>query len=194
MKNYFYINVILALLIFCIYQQSQLKKVKADREIYRSNTEILMSDVTKYRTKDSLSVISVSQLELKLSEYKKYRDNDLKLIESLKVDKNRLSKIVALQTETIYPVHGTFKDSITKDNSLKCITINDKWFDLNGCADENFKFSGRFVSRDSLLYVEHVIPKRFWFIKWGCRERRQEIVSRNPHTKIINAEYMTIRK
>jgi hypothetical protein len=65
---------------------------------------------------------------------------------------------------------------------------------MNGCIGADAKFAGRFESRDSLLYVEHVVPKRFWFIRWGVKERRQEIVSRNPHTKIIGAEFVTIRK
>ena len=55
------------------------------------------------------------------------------------------------------------------------------------------KFVGQFVSRDSLLYVEHIRPKRFLFFKWGIKERKQEIVSRNPHTIIMNAEFITIR-
>ena len=84
-------------------------------------------------------------------------------------------------------------DSIYKD-TIKCISITDKWFYMNGCIEVNSKFTGKFVNRDSLVYVEHIIPKRFWFIKWGCRERRQEIVSRNPYTIITGAEYITIRK
>jgi hypothetical protein len=55
-------------------------------------------------------------------------------------------------------------------------------------------WTGRFESRDSLLYVEHVVPKRFWFIRWGVKERRQEIVSRNPHVRIVGAEFVTVRR
>jgi hypothetical protein len=79
-------------------------------------------------------------------------------------------------------------------DTLKCISIHEKWFDLTGCIDAKSKFAGRFESRDSLLYVEHVVPKRFWFIRWGVKERRQEIVSKNPHTRITGAEFVTIRK
>jgi hypothetical protein len=51
-----------------------------------------------------------------------------------------------------------------------------------------------FETRDSLLYVEYIVPRRFWFIKWGVKERRQEIVSRNPYTRIMGAEFVVIRK
>lgn len=28
------------------------------------------------------------------------------------------------------------------------------------------------------------VPRRLWFIRWGTKELRQEIVSSNPHTRI----------
>jgi len=49
-------------------------------------------------------------------------------------------------------------------------------------------------NREKLKYVEHIISKRLWFIKWGTKERRQEILSLNPDTEITGAEYVTIRK
>jgi hypothetical protein len=79
-------------------------------------------------------------------------------------------------------------------DTLRCIEIINKWFNLSGCIDANSKFAGRFENRDSLLYVEHIIPKKFLFIKWGIKERRQEIVFQNPHTKIMGLEYITVRK
>jgi len=180
---------------------SELKKTKADRDVYKQNTDVLLQENKEYMTKDSLHVISVGQLELKLSEYKKYRADDSKLIEGLEVDKKRLESITTAQTKTIYDLKGTVRDSIVyRDNyiidTLKCIAIADKWFNLNGCSNRKNEFSGTFENRDSLVYVEHVIPKRFlgFLWKYGVKERRQEILSKNPHTKIIGAEYITIRK
>ena len=37
------------------------------------------------------------------------------------------------------------------------------------------------------------MPRRFLFIRWGTKAVRQEILSRNPHTKIVYAEYVKIR-
>jgi len=129
----------------------------------------------------------------------KYRSDEMRLIESLKIDKKRLKQITTAQTQTIYDLSANVHDSIVyRDNfiidTLHCINIADKWFDLSGCINRESKFEGRFENRDSLLYVEHIIPKRFLFIKWGVKERRQEIVSRNPHTRITGAEFITIRK
>ena len=198
MKKYIYICLIIAGLISAvIWQQERIKVIKSDRDSYRQTSYTLLGDIDSYRTKDSLSAVSVGEMQLKFSELNKYRSDDMKLIETLQVDKKRLQQITTAQTRTIYNLHAPVVDSIFIDHfivdTLRCITIRDKWFDLAGCIDANSKFAGRFENRDSLLYVEHIIPKKFWFIKWGCKERRQEIVSRNPHTLITGAEYITVR-
>lgn len=178
---------------------NRLKKEKAEKELYQKNTAVLMAKVEAYKANDSLNVVSIGRLELKLSEYKKYRAEDLELISSLKVDKKRLEQITTAQTQTIYELKGSVRDSIVYvDNyivdTLRCLDIANKWFDLHGCINKKKEFSGTFENRDSLVYVEHVVPKKFLFIKWGVKERKQEILSKNPNTKIVNAEYISIRK
>lgn len=201
MKNKIIITLVLAVM-GCIsimaYLETKLQATKEDRDKYKQNTYTLLNDVQEYQTKDSLNVASVGILELKLSEYKKYRADDLSLINSLKVDKKRLEQITTTQTQTIYELKGSVRDSIVyRDNfivdTLKCIVIHNKWFDLTGCSNRNNDFQGTFENRDSLIYIEHIVPKRFLFFKWGVKERKQEILSKNPNTKIINAEYISIR-
>ena len=200
MKTYIYFGLVIAgLILAVIWQQERIKVIKNERNLYRQNVYNLLEDIDRYQTKDSLNAVSIGQLELKLAEVNRYRVDDMKLIETLNVDKKRLQQITTAQTQTVYELNVNFVDSIIyRDkyitDTLRCMNIKDKWFDLNGCIDANSKFAGRFANRDSLLYVEHIIPKRFWFIKWGCKERRQEIVSRNPHTTITGAEYITVRK
>lgn len=201
MKNKIIITLVLAVM-GCIsimaYLDTKLQATKEDRDKYKQNTYTLLNNVQEYQTKDSLNVVSVGILELKLSEYKNYRADDLSLINSLKVDKKRLEQITTTQTQTIYELKGSVRDSIVyRDNfivdTLKCIVIHNKWFDLTGCSNRNNDFQGTFENRDSLIYIEHIVPKRFLFFKWGVKKRKQEILSKNPNTKIINAEYISIR-
>jgi hypothetical protein len=180
------------------WQQERINVISKERDSYKQNTYGLLGKIEQYQTKENLNVASISQLELKLSELSRFRLEDIKLIETLKVDKKRLQQITTAQTQTIYELSATVRDSfIYVDNylidTLHCINIAEEWFNLHGCIDVNNKFAGRFESRDSLLYVEHIVPKKFLFFKWGVKERRQEIVSRNPHTKIIGAEFISIK-
>lgn len=203
MKKYLFIAIAFVLLLAIIGGQAgTLKKVKADRDVYRSNTETLLGENEHYKTRDSLNVISARGLELKFSEFERFRADDAALISTLRADKNRLERITTAQLQTIYELRGTVRDSLViRDNyivdTFRCIDIADKWFDLHGCSNRAGEFSGTFESRDSLLYVEHVIPKRFLGFLWKTKRvkgRRQELVSRNPNTTILDAEFITIRK
>lgn len=92
MKKY----IILAAIIMAVaaafwFQQKRINNLTVERDKYRSNTETLLQDVRTYQTKDSLNAAKVGNLELKLSEYKKYRADDAALIKSLQT-KNRVAK------------------------------------------------------------------------------------------------------
>ena len=76
----------------------RIKKLEVERDKYRTNTETLLSDVKQYQTNDSLNAATVGVLELKLSEYKKYRADDLALIKTLETDKRKLQAVTTTQT------------------------------------------------------------------------------------------------
>lgn len=203
----FKIYVSLGLVVFLLYLigsnqllRSNLVKEKEDKELYRDNSYILLDSVRTYKAKDSLNAISIGQIQLKLTEYKKYRVDDLKLIESLNVDKKKLQSVTTAQTKTIADLKGTVRDSLVyRDNyivdTLKCVTIHKKWFDMVGCFNRENEFVGQFENRDSLTIVNHVKQKRFLGILWyyGKKGNRVDAVSKNPNTTIENIEYIEIR-
>ena len=53
---------------------------------------------------------------------------------------------------------------------------------------------GRIRSVDTLRQVVHRVPRRFLFIRWGTKALRQQIVSSNPHTRIVYTEYVRIER
>lgn len=199
MKKYAITGIIIAsLLSVILIQKTALTRAKNERNTYKNNTYALMSETQHYKTRDSLNAVSVSELSLKLSEFRQFRQEDAALIATLKVDKKRLESITTAQTQTIYDLRGKVKDSIvyvSKDvtDTLQCLKIANAWFDLDGCTNKDKEFSGSLITRDSLLYVEHIEPRRFLFFRFGVRNRKQEIISRNPHTVILDASFVTIR-
>lgn len=180
--------------------KSKLERANIEKEYYYSNTNSLLFDIEKYKTDDSLNAVKIGSLQLTISEYKKYRGDDLKLIESLKVDKKKLQSVTTAQTKTILKLKGSVRDSIVyRDNyivdSLKCITIREKWFDMIGCFNRKNEFEGSFENRDSLVIVNHVKQKRFLGFLWyyGEKENRVDAVSKNPNTTIEGLEYIEFR-
>lgn len=183
-------------------QQSRIKRLTAERDKYRSNAETLLQDVRTYQTKDSLNAAKVGNLELKLSEYKKYRADDAALIKSLQTKSRDLQRVTTAQMETINELRANVRDSIvylpgdTVTTVLRCIEYSDKWVDLDGCIINN-TFSGKIITRDSLLITESVQYKRWLGFLWKTKRiknREFDIVSKNPNSKITGFEVITIEK
>lgn len=184
-------------------QRSRINQLTGERDKYRTNTETLLQDVSRYQTKDSLNAAKVGVLELKLSEFERYRASDAELIKTLQTKNRELEAVTTAQMETITQLRGTVRDSIvylpgdTTTTILKCVDISDQWFSLNGCTAPDGTFSGTFVNRDSILIVATVQYKRFLNFLWKTnkvKNREIDIISKNPHTKIIGVEYIEIEK
>lgn len=184
-------------------QQSRIKRLTDERDKYRSNTETLLQDVKTYQTKDSLNAIKVGNLELSLAEYKKYRADDLALIKTLQTKNRDLERVTATQMETINELRATVRDSVvylpgdTVTTVLRCVDIVEPYFELHGCATPDGQFTGTHINRDSLLIVETVQYKRWLGFLWKTKKiknREIDVVSKNPATKILGVEFVTIEK
>lgn len=203
MKKY----IILAAIIMAVaaafwVQQSRIKRLTAERDKYRNNTETLLQDVRTYQTKDSLNAAKVGNLMLKASEYEKFRADDLALIKTLQTKNRDLERVTTTQMETINELRANVRDSIvylpgdTVTTVVRCIEYSDKWVDFDGCIINN-TFSGKIITRDSLLIAETVQYKRFWGFLWKTKKvknREIDVVSKNPATRILGVEFVTIEK
>lgn len=184
-------------------QHVKIKRLTEERDRYRSNTEILLQDVRTYQTKDSLNAIKVGNLELSLAEYKKYRADDLALIKTLQTKNRELERVTTTQMETINELRATVRDSVvylpgdTVTTVLRCVDIVEPYFELHGCATPDGQFTGTHINRDSLLIAETVQYKRFWGFLWKTKKiknREIDVVSKNPATRILGVEFVTIEK
>lgn len=183
-------------------QRTKIEKLTDERNRYRGNTETLLQDVETYKTKDSLNAAKVGVLELKLSEFERYRASDAELIKTLQTKNRELERVTTTQMETINELRATVRDSIvylpgdTVTTVVRCIEYSDKWVDFDGCIINN-TFSGKIITRDSLLITETVQYKRWLGFLWKTKRiknREFDIVSKNPHTKITGFEVITIEK
>lgn len=184
-------------------QRSRINTLTGERDKYRTNTETLLQDVSRYQTKDSLNAAKVGVLELKLSEFEKYRASDAELIKTLQTKNRDLERVTTTQMETINELRATVRDSVvylpgdTVTTILRCVDIVEPYFELHGCATPDGQFTGTHINRDSLLIVETVQYKRFWGFLWKTKKiknREIDVVSKNPATKILGVEFVTIEK
>lgn len=184
-------------------QRSRINQLTGERDKYRTNTETLLQEVSRYQTKDSLNAAKVGVLELKLSEFEKYRASDAELIKTLQTKNRELERVTTTQMETINELRATVRDSVvylpgdTVTTVLRCVDIVEPYFELHGCATPDGQFTGTHINRDSLLIVETVQYKRWLGFLWKTKKiknRQIDVVSKNPATKILGVEFVTIEK
>lgn len=189
-----------AALLLSAVQCGRIRSLRGERDRYRNNTETLLSDVEKYRVRDSLSAARVQALELTAKEYERFRAEDAALIKDLRLRNKDLAAVNKTQLETIIELRSAPKDTVIIRDSIQipavAVHCGDAWFDFDGLltADE---FTGKLEHRDSLYLVETVQHKRFLGFLWRTnkiKNRQLDCVSKSPHNSIKGLEYIVIEK
>lgn len=200
MRRRLILAAVMAAMLFAIVLQGvSIGRLKDERNRYRENTKSLLVDVNTYKVRDSLNATKAHDLSLELSELKKYRKADSKLIADMGVKLRNLQSLASMGTETRTEfVTRVVRDTIIKvvgdTNTAALIDYEDKWLTFKGRL-ENGQFRGNIISRDSLLLTENVKYKRFWFWRTKrVKSRDFRVVSKNPHTKIVDCEHIIIKE
>lgn len=193
--------------ILCLLQNEKIQQLRSENDVYRANEKTLLSRVETYITRDSLNAATVDALTLQLSDYEMYRANDMEVIKQLQVKNRNLQSVTNTQATTIANLQGIMRDTIIYNyelpangsliDTLHCIDIKNTWFEFHGCTDNEYNFSGTFKNVDTLLIVETVKYKRFLGFLWKTakiKNRKADVVSRNPYTTINDIEYITIKQ
>lgn len=185
---------IIAIVILAAYYIS-FSHLKNENKRLKANQETLLDSVKSFKISDSLKAITVGNLELSLKQYKKYHADDAILIKQLKGQKPEVIIKPGIQTE--YKIKTELKDSIIYKDTLKTILYKSKWNYVNGFINRD-TINLKIINYDELLITECLQKKKFLFFKlpisiFGYKRKVLNVVSKNPNTKIISAEYITIK-
>lgn len=195
-KILIYAVIFLSILAAVLYWQ--LNEVKTEKKRLANNQEALLTDVETYKTEAGKNAASVLRLELSKSELEKYNKDLTQTVSDLKIKISRIQSASTTATSTDYSITTPVRDSIVyRDrlipDTLKRITYNDAWLGLDGTIQKGI-FSGNIQSRDTLVQIVHRIPKKFLFFKWGAKAIRQEVTTKNPHSKIVYTQYIELKR
>lgn len=183
----------------------QNKRLRQARDAYRNNTTVLLGEVERYETKSGLQAVRIGELQLHIGELEKYRANDAAIIRDMGIRYRELEQLTKVQQETIYQLQGRARDTVyiktttggPVEVGAKCAEYSDEWVDFSCCIFEDNSYKAEIKSRDRITYVERVKYARFLGFLWRTKRiksRDQSIVNHNPHAKIIDAEFITLRK
>lgn len=184
---------ICALLGAIAFLDSQLQREKKEVSRLSHNNTALMKGMKEYKTKDSLNAATISRLEMTKREL---LDNYCDINEQLWAMGIKLKDMKTYSntgTATSIPIHTIVRDTVILKDTLKCISWANTWSSLSGCIN-GATFDGKFENRDSIASVVHIIPKQWLFFKWGVKDIRQDVVCKNPYTKITFQQYIELKK
>ena len=172
-------------------------RLKTEKERLAGNQQALLEKAEYYETEAGKSAASVQRLQLSHSELEDNYSQVCKVADDLRIKLKRMEAATTTQTKTKVEVETTVKDSVVRRDDtlpplkLQTIEWKDPWVSVTGeLAGKNLKLN--ISSVDTLTQIVWRVPKRFWFIKYGTKAIRQEIVSSNPHTKIVYTEYIEL--
>lgn len=192
--------VMAAVLVVIVLQGVSVGRIKSERNRYERNTESLLLNVEQYKIRDSLHAARVQSLELTVKEFERFRADDAALIKELKQRNRDLAAVNKTQSQTIIDLRAIPRDTVVVRDSVQvpavAVHCGDAWFDFDGLLTEK-EFTGTLANRDSLVIAESVKYKRFLGFLWKTRKvenRQLDVVSKNPHTKIMGIEHVIIEK
>lgn len=200
-KKYLLGAAVLAVIVGVIaMQQRHIVTLKSENESLAQTKGALLDSVHHYRTKDGLNAAEMASIRLTIDELKKYRAEDLKLIESLKTKGRDVEQIVTVNTYTRDTIYTVLRDSIIRRDTVmepvRAIDLDKRWYSIHGfiAADT---LIGTLSTRSSLKIVETVKYKRFLGFLWKThkvKNRKVDVVSLNPNETIEDIDFVIIEE
>lgn len=176
---------------------AHISTLKAENRRYKENQSTLLKQVETYKTESGKNAASVQRLQLTYDELAENYADVVSVADELRIKLKRMQSVSTAQTVTAVEVHTEIRDSIVyRDNQLDSLLVfgwSDPWVNVEGVIEDK-QVDVKVESADTLIQIVHRIPHKFWFIKWGTKAIRQEIVSTNPHTKIVYSQFLEITK
>lgn len=170
--------------------------LNSEKQRLKANQTALMNDVAFYKSESGASAAQVQQLRLDYDELKAHYDNVVKTAEDLDIKLKRIERTSSTATKTEYIIQTILRDSVIYNNgkidSIAAFRWHDTWTEVEG------RIKGDSVglaiqSVDTIVQIVHRVPHRFLFFKWGTKAIKQDVVSKNPHTKIVFTEYIELK-
>ena len=172
-----------------------------------NNVSVILSKSKQYKTKDSLNAADVYELTLKLKDFERVKAEDAKEIRSLNIKNRKLESVININTQTNLSITAKLKDSIAvyKDSlkngkvtiirdTLKCFSVDSTFYSISGCFSKD-KFSGHIFIPEWLKIAVSVKHKRFlgflWYIN-KIKDKKIDVLSKNPYVKILDIDFTTI--
>ena len=199
-----YAVVATALLLWCFYAY---RNSRTENRRLAENQQALSLETEHCRTRLGEEAASVQALRLRCAEFETLRAADAERIRTLGIRLRRLEAAAKSSTKTELDLRVPLRDTLVATvvrrgdtaacaprwDTLRSFRWRDPWVTVEGRIDGD-SVACHVMSVDTLHQIVHRVPRRFLFIRWGTKAIRQEIVSSNPHTRIVHTEYIKLER
>ena len=196
--NKYLIITIIALLCVILAGHNYIDRLQSERDRLEGNQAVLLDSARYYRTESERNAASVQRLLLTKDELNSQCNELLTVIDDLNLKLKRVNSISTTATTTEASIRTEVRDSILRSDTtwtkIHYFRWKDPWLQISGIIHPNRIADILVTSRDTLHQVIHRVPKKFWFIKFGCKAIRQEITNSNPHSNIVYSRYVELKK
>ncbi len=165
-----------------------------------SEQRTLARSVEHYRTLAGESAASAEALRLHTAELEQLRAKDAELIRSLRLRLQRIESVATTAIEGDYRIAtpivrdtAFLADSMHKPSVIEHFEWSDGWATVKGRIEDD-SVSCEIATIDTIHQIVHRVPHRFLFFRFGTKALRQEIISANPHNRIVYAEYIEVER
>jgi len=198
MNKFLIKTVIVGILILAIFSLVKMNNnLRASNDRLKTNQEVLYNyqdSLNTFKLNDSLMVTKVKSLELSKNELSQLNLENQDIIDDLGIKLKRIKKLNQTLVESQYNINTEITDTIVLVDSvevnMKKINYKSTWIDVEGLIGDSCILEIK--TRESLVYIESIIPRKFLFIKFGQKRVSQQIVSKNPNTTVISTEFITV--
>lgn len=194
---------VIALLLGATTRRAEQNVAQAIQENTRLSAErtTLTRQLHYYRTLAGESAASVEALRLHAETLERLRTADAEIIKNLQLRLRRVESITTTAIKGDYSAVApiitdtttTLGDTMPLPSAVRRFEWSDTWATVKG-EIRGDSVACRVTTIDTLRQIIHRVPYRFLFFRFGTRALQQEIISSNPHNRIVYAEYIEVEK
>lgn len=188
--------VVIVLLIIALAVTIKVSSDNADK--YRRekwNVDSLTEQLDSSRTKNGEYVLTISELQYTVQDFKRRAAEDAELIRELKLRVSEVKEIIKTVTETKIVYRDTL---VMISPDVFKFTHDTKWWSVDETIDFGTKppqvdFS--MTTRDSISHILYRVPKcRFLGIHWGTKGYEIKVINHNPNSVVSYSRWINISK
>lgn len=172
-------------------------RLRGERDRYRSNTEVLMSDMKRLRIDSATMAVDVKGLRLNVEEYKRLRRGDAEKIKAMGVKLRRLQAAARHEVVVSGPIDAAVRDTVVVRDTVPLVRQKVEMITphirLTGLIEDS-RLKGEIrvpVTLHQAIWIEY---KRRWLFWKKAKAVHQRITSDNPYVEIEYTEYIQIEK